>query len=805
MEKLIALLSVTGALSAQAQHSTCVLVMDQQGDPVPFAAVTAQEQHLVADPQGKACFTWSGDSVHVSVTSSGSSTVQFLAGPVPATLSVVLSERVSDLPAFVASASMTGGSGPSRAMAGSAWYLGPKEVQRGGNTDVHRMLRSVPGVNIQEEDGFGLRPNIGLRGAGSERSSKVTLMEDGVLMAPAPYASPAAYFFPTTARMHAIEVVKGSSQLRHGPLTTGGAVNFISTPLPDRNGGRIALWGGSHGLRNLLASGGATMGGVSLLVETMQQNADGFKVLDNAGPTGFHKSDHLVKAGWNNGDKARWPIALQMKLGTTEEESQETYLGLTKEDFNATPLRRYAGSQRDLMNVEHDLLSAQLATTIPGGPALQATVYRTNTFRNWYKLDQVADSAGNKTSIGTVLSAPGSNAEELGILRGTTSGDNALLVKANNRNYQSTGAQLVIVQEWTGEKIKQRSELGARWHTDYMDRFQHTDGYRMENGTMMPTSTGPPGSESNRLASAEALAMHIVHDLVFGRFAVHPGLRFEHITMEDLNYGKTDPWRQGASLVETSNVTNVVLPGISADLRFAKAGMVFAGVHKGSSPAGPSAGAEAESSINYEAGLRWNRAGMEVQVIGFHNDYDRLLGADLAAAGGAGTGDQFNGGAATVAGAEVFVALDALRGRSEKWRLPIRVNYTWTDARFRSSFTSTFEPWGQVLDGDRIPFTPEHQMQVSAAITSGRFEFGLRMVHVGSTITATGTKAEDGSRMLDAWTVLDADACVRLPGWAEIFASVQNVLDDRYAVGDLPAGWRPGLPRTVQGGLRLRF
>lgn len=805
MKKFLLLVVVPIALATHAQNTTCVLAKDEHGEPVPFASVTAEQQVLVTDAKGKACFSWTGDSVRVSIAAVGCNAATLIAGPGPATISVVLPEKVSDLPAFVASASMTGGSGPSRAMAGSAWYLGPKEVQRGGNTDVHRMLRSVPGVNIQEEDGFGLRPNIGLRGAGSERSSKVTLMEDGVLMAPAPYASPAAYFFPTTARMHAIEVVKGSSQLRHGPLTTGGAVNFISTPLPDRNGGRIALWGGSHGLRNLLASGGASMGGFSFLVETMQQSADGFKVLDNGGPTGFHKSDHLLKAGWNNGDKARWPIALQVKLGTTEEESHETYLGLTKDDFNATPLRRYAGSQRDLMSVEHDLLSAQLSTTIPGGPTLHATVYRTNTFRNWYKLDQVADSAGNRAAIGTVLSSPGAHTEELGLLRGTTSGDNALLVKANNRNYQSSGAQLVVVQDWKGGKMKQRTELGARWHTDYMDRFQHTDGYRMENGTMMLTSAGNPGSESNRVASAQALAVHLVHDIAWGRFAVHPGLRFEHITMEDLNYGKTDPWRQGTSLAKASNVTDVVLPGISADLRFATAGMVFGGVHKGFSPAGPSAGAEAESSLNYEAGFRWNRGGTEVQVIGFYNDYDQLLGADLAAAGGTGTGDQFNGGAATVAGAEVFVALDALRGRSDRWRLPVRVNYTWTDARFRSSFNSTFEPWGQVLDGDRIPFTPEHQIQVSAAIASGRFEFGLRAVHVGSTVTATGTKAEDGSRMLDAWTVFDADATVRLAGWAEVFASVQNVLDDHYAVGDLPAGWRPGLPRTVQGGLRLRF
>ena len=49
-----------------------------------------------------------------------------------------------------------------------SYFLSPK-VQK-FNLQMNRALRSVPGVNIYEEDGFGLRPNISLRGTSPERN-----------------------------------------------------------------------------------------------------------------------------------------------------------------------------------------------------------------------------------------------------------------------------------------------------------------------------------------------------------------------------------------------------------------------------------------------------------------------------------------------------------------------------------------------------------------------------------------------------------------------------------------------------------
>ena len=93
-------------------------------------------------------------------------------------------------------------------MPGSAHMISQADLEKFDFTDIMRTLTSVPGVYVLEEDGYGLRPNIGMRGTGQNRSEKITIMEDGVLAAPAPYSAPSAYYFPTAGRMQQVEVLK---------------------------------------------------------------------------------------------------------------------------------------------------------------------------------------------------------------------------------------------------------------------------------------------------------------------------------------------------------------------------------------------------------------------------------------------------------------------------------------------------------------------------------------------------------------------------------------------------------------------
>ena len=74
-------------------------------------------------------------------------------------------DSVQNLDEVVVSAQQILGSKfQARNRTGSAYYISPQEIQKMGYTDINRMLKAVPGVNVYEEDGYGLRPNISLRG-----------------------------------------------------------------------------------------------------------------------------------------------------------------------------------------------------------------------------------------------------------------------------------------------------------------------------------------------------------------------------------------------------------------------------------------------------------------------------------------------------------------------------------------------------------------------------------------------------------------------------------------------------------------
>ncbi|MDX1531161.1 MAG: TonB-dependent receptor, partial [Rhodothermales bacterium] len=733
---------------------------------------------------------------------------------VTARVDFVLVERSLDIGEVVVTAreTLTGGPDGIRDLPGTAHYIGLEELQSYAATDVHRVLREIPGVNIQEEDGYGLRPNVGLRGTGSERSSRITLMEDGVLIAPAPYAAPSAYYFPTVGRMSGVEVRKGASQIQYGPYTTGGALNLLSTPIPADFSGYASGFVGEDRARNLHAWAGNSWRNAGFLVETHVANVEGFKRLfpfEDA-DTGYDKQDILAKFRLNTDPDAAVYQALTLKLSRTDELSNETYLGLTATDFDRTPFLRYAGSQLDEMDAEHTQVQVRHVAVFSERFDLTTTAYRNTFARNWYKLDGVRDGifdedegqADAKVGISSVLDSPDVFADELAVIRGERT-EGALYVKANNREYWSEGVQTVAGFRADLGPVPTEWEAGLRVHRDGMDRFQWVDTYAMVDGARMSlVEAGTPGTDSNRIERAEAVAAFAQAEVGLGRLTLTPGLRFEHVALSREDYGKADPGRAGTP-EERENSVDAVIPGLGASYEWTPSLITFASVHRGFAPPSSKEGVEPEESVNVEAGLRYDVPAMSLQAAVYYHDYQNLLGSDLAAAGGGGTPDLFNGGEARVYGAELALDVDLAQPlRVGGVELPARLAYTFTDAAFSEAFESEFDPWGTVAEGDELPYVAAHQLAASLGAKRGRLSGEARGTYVGAMRTVAGQGAAPADQRIDAHVVLDLSAEFAVDSRTAVFGGVRNALDEVYVAARRPAGLRPGLPRTFLLGVR---
>lgn len=682
---------------------------------------------------------------------------------------------------------------------GSAHVIDPDQLQTHNYNDVHRILRQVPGVNIQEEEGYGLRPNIGIRGTGVERSQKITLMEDGVLIAPAPYSAPAAYYSPTAGRMEAMEIRKGTSAVRQGPRTTGGVINYRSTSIPGSLSGKAELAAGSDGLLRAHSYVGDSGERFGWLVEGYHLATDGFKRLDTGGDTGFELTDLVAKVRFSTKPTAEIYQSAELKLGWTEQEGDETYVGLTAEDFDRDPTRRYAGSAPDHIDTEHEQVQLSYFAQLSPRLDLTALAYNNDFFRNWHKLGSV-----DGIDIGSLLDQPALHPTELAILTGEQDAEEALAVRNNRRDYYSRGVEAHLGMHF-GSSAAHDLEVGVRLHRDEEERFQEDDRYDMTDGAPVLSSLGIPGSNSNRVSSAEALAVFVEDRIAFGNWTVTPGARYEIIDLERADYGRSDPDRTGTDLSVTENQVSELVPGVAVQYRINPESAWFAGLYKGFSPPTPGSSdeVEPEESDNLEGGWRYASGHLGAEITGFYTSYDNLLGTDTLSGGGGGTGEQFNGGSALVRGLEAGVT----------WRLqpragvsvPLRLIYTFTDTEFRTSFDTDFADWApHVEKGDEIPYVPEHQLTVGGSWIGDLWALSLDSNYNAEMRTTAGQGAvADGTGIPSYWTW---DAAVeRTLGNYRLFAQVRNLTDEVYVAARRPAGLRPGLPRTVVVGVKMGF
>ena len=665
-------------------------------------------------------------------------------------------------------------------VAGSGTLVDQELLERFDYVDLNQVLSSVPGVYVREEDGFGLRPNIGIRGASAERSQKVAIMEDGVLITPAPYSAPAAYYVPNVSRIYSVEVLKGPAAIRHGPHTVGGAVNFVTRPVPDEALAEVDFSLGNHGFHKVQGAYARPFDDSAILLEGMRYGSTGFKELDGGGDTGFVRNGFDAK--WRFEPEGEREQVLTVKFGFADEDADETYLGLTDADFDRDPVRRYPASQLANFQSSHTLMHVNYGVAVTDELRLNAKAYWNRFEREWNKVDGFL--AG--PTLQSVLARAGGSRQYqllLGEIDSTPTLADTLDVTNNDRGFDVRGAQLTASLTRLIRDFEHNVTVGVRMHRDEVERDHRQRGYLMAGGDLVWDGIAR-GSKTTNEADTDALALFLSDEIVRGNWRVNLGVRYEDIAgnFHDL---RADARRESSQ--------SVLSPGIGVLWQATERFSFLAGAYRGFSPAGPgSRDLDPEQSLNLEYGVRFGTASARLEVVGFFSDYENLLGRCRVSDSGCEAGEEFNGGRVEIAGAEVVGSTEfALTGAVS---LALQFTYTYTESAFQTGFLSQFTQWGLVQRGDELPYLPEHIGRAGARLASGPWALSMAVRGQTQMREEPGHEAVDSGLHADGFLVLDFALSRQFGNTTLAQLLVSNATDEAAIVSHRPFGARPNRP-----------
>ena len=652
-----------------------------------------------------------------------------------------------------------------------------------------RLLQTVGGIHLQEEDGLGLRPNIGLRGATPHRSKKITLMEDGILIAPAPYSSPAAYFFPNMMKTSELEIYKGTSSIRYGPHSVGGAINFVTRPIPSRQRTEVMV---SHGLKKKYrVSTGGRKRSLGYLLEYNRMESDGIKKLPDGGPTGFEKNDVLIKVDYKI---KKYDQHISLRTSHASEQSHETYLGLNQQDFYKDPYARYAASANDLMKWRHQQYQVRYAIAPSENIAMNMALYYHKFNRNWSKFN----GFNNDIHISNYLNPKSLEYDPhfLKVLRGESdsilnNGEDDIVVGNNNREYDSGGIVLEKSFSWQAHDLT----VGFRYHRDRIKRMHTKDIFKMTKGKLHAILRDIPATQN--IDTSHARVIFLEDRIGFSNdLLVSLGARWEEVDTERKSLS--------GNILPGKPYHNTFAPGLGIQYTPTNDINFIAGVSKGVSSISPGQkhSVEPEESINYEAGVKYQGI-IQGEWIGFFNDYKNIKGFCSFSSGcqEENLDREFNGGAAHVYGWEGRLATEF---EIFSFDIPVEANYTKTMAHFRKETESFNREWGlgTIRKGDPLPYIPEDKLSLSVGVRRNNLS---SFVNYNWQSYVYDQSVQKGRQTVPAYGVLDWAIGYQYSKSFNMFFRLDNVLAQEYLVSFRPWGARPGKPRSFHLGLKYVF
>ena len=692
----------------------------------------------------------------------------------------------ADRPVVLEAVTVVGQPERAASLPGSVGIIDAQALQDAHVFTTNEALRKIPGVNVRDEEGLGLRPNIGIRGLNPTRSTKVLLLEDGLPLAYAPYGDNASYYHPPVDRFDRIEVLKGAAMNLYGPQTLGGVINYITPIPPQAPTAGVALAAGSRDYFN----GHAYFGGRGLLLDYVRKQGEGAR--DN---NESEVDDLNLKALVDLAPGHQ----LIVRANRYTEDSQVTYSGLTDAEYAAFG-REYNPFANDGFDAERNGASLSHQWTIDERASLTTHVYWSSFSRDWWRQSS-STTDGQCGAAFTQARRDGQAVDP----------NSCASVQGRLRDYYSYGVEPRYQLAHGLFGFDNELRAGLRLHVEDQDRLQ-------VNGAT-PTARSGTTVESNK-RGAEAYSAFVQNRFRAGRLDVTPSLRLEKVNYEREN--RLNDARGDADLTE-------LLPALGLAWRLSERSTLFGGVHRGFAPprtediiagSGTAVDLESEESTNYELGLRTRpRPGFVLEATAFRNDFSRQIAVGSIAGGSTplATGETLYQGVELMARADFGRLYDSVHNPFVELAytaLPTAKSETPLRCVVASGTTcAAGDPVPGSAEGRRLPYAPRHLFTGSVGYEhAAGFDVRVEAVYIGeqfSDFANTREAPADGTGQIgriDDALIFNAAVNLRVPQLQglRLFVTGKNLADKDYIV-DRTRGILTGIPRLVHGGVEYSF
>lgn len=639
-------------------------------------------------------------------------------------------------------------------IAGTVNVVTREEIQRARPKNADEMLRRVPGVNVLDEYGQGLRPNIGIRGMDPRRSKNILLMLDDIPIQPALFGDASTYYMVPIERIDHIEVIKGGATVLYSPNTQGGLINFIQKRIPTTPTFSTTNTFGSFNLFQSDTQYGGYFGNFGAQLGYVRRQSDGFRDRSKS-----QLDDFTMRFEANPDDRTRITTNISWYDETTQ-----TPGSLTPTQYRND--RTLAGKPLDEFKGQRGAIDVTASREIDAHNTAKIIVYGNVFERNWFIQDQAAN--------GTLLSTSTNFLRKFNVFG---------VMPQHQFNFSLFG-------------LDQKITSGVRYHAE---RLTDITGIGTA-GSKISRTTNNADLESVAYAAYTETAIRLTEALT-----ISPGIRWEQVNQSRETMNAIPP----AALpnFKSYKTTQGLIYGTGVKYQLTPDSLLFGHVHTTFRPptfanavdptSGTTQDLSAERALSSDVGVRSNLVpGVSAEVALFRTEFSNQIVQQ---------GSQFvNAGKTLMEGIESTVSLDWGEIVRPLQGFVTRANVTLL--RPKSLFGAT--------NGKDLPYAPRMtfyglvgyyhptgaSIEADALFVAQQFTDGVNT----QTENALGTTGA-----IPSYTIWNLRLNYAPPKarWA-VFAGVRNLSDESFIAQRTTGsfiGIQPGEIRNFYGGVSWRF